>query len=147
MMATTFSGIVGAVIELLGQAPAVSPNIYRARDRAIPKQNETAVTVLWDGAMPTPGAIVNAPVDWQTRVVVECYARSTDTGGDEAVDPLLLAVYDRMASDTTLGNRVFDIGSPALEAEYGADGEKTGWVRMTYVVRHRTKNSTLEVTL
>lgn len=143
-MITSFSGIVGAVVELLRSAPAVSPNIYRARDRPIPKQNETAVNVQWDGAMPNAAGLKNTPVDWQTRVSIECYARSTEIGGDEAVDPLLLAVYARMASAPTLGGTVFDTGVPALEVECGADGEKTGWVRMTYIVRHRTKNSTVE---
>jgi hypothetical protein len=141
---TAFSGIVGQVVDLLRQEPAVSPNVYRSRGRVIPKQNETAVEVTWDGAMPKAGAILNAPIDWSTRITIECYARALDVGGDEAVDPVLMAVYNRMAANPTLFGCVFDIGSPALEAEFGADGERTGWVRMTYVVTHRTKNSTLE---
>lgn len=143
-MVTSFSAITAAVVALLQAQPAVSENVYRARERVIGKQQLTAVSVQWDGAIPAVGAIMGSPIDWQSKLIVECYARSTVTGGDEAVDPLLEAVYQRIAADTTLNNLVFDIGPPVLEAEYGADGEKTGWIRMTYLVAHRTKNFNLE---
>jgi hypothetical protein len=54
-----------------------------------------------------------------------------------------LGVYGRLAQDTTLGGLVDDIGEPMLEAEYSSEGKKTGWIRMTYVIQHRTENLTL----
>jgi hypothetical protein len=143
---TAFSSIVGSVMQLLADEPPVSGSIYRARAQVIPKTDVTAVTVQWDGAMPERRAIRGAPIDWSTRLTIDCYARSTVavTGIDEAVDVLLLAVYNRIAAHPTLAGHALDVGEPVLEAEYGADGEKTGWVRMTYIVKHRTKNSTLE---
>lgn len=142
-MPTSFAEITTALVELFSAAPAISPNIYRARDRAISKGALTALNIQWDGAMPTPGVIKGAPVDWDSRFTIECYARTTTETPDIAVDPLLLEVYSRVAADTTLGGRVDYVGEPLLEAEFSAEGERTGWVRMTYLIKHQTENSTL----
>ncbi len=61
-----------------------------------------------------------------------------------AVDPLLAGVAARIAADSTLGGLVADVWLAGLEAEYNAEGQKTGWIRMTYLVQHRTSNLTLE---
>jgi hypothetical protein len=103
------------------------------------------ISVQFDGARPQSGAINGTPVDWTSQFSIECFARAAASEeNDEAVDPLLKAVYERLAADTTLGGLVFDVGVPMIEAEYTAEGERTGWVRMTYPIEHRTENSTLE---
>lgn len=142
-MPTAFSSITEHLVELFKAAPAISPHIFRARDRAMSKSALTAISVQWDGALPTPGEIKGAPVRWASRFTVECYARTTTEFPDVAVDPLLLQVYDRIAADTTLGGLVAYVGEPVLESEFSAEGDRTGWVRMTYAVDHETENSTL----
>lgn len=142
-MVTTFSAITEAFVALFVAEPAISSNIYRARDRAVPKGAITALSVQWDGAVPKPGVIKGAPIGWDSRFTIECYARTTAGSPDEAVDPLLLQVYARIAADSTLGGLVDNVGEPLLEAEYSAEGDRTGWIRMTYVVEHETENSTL----
>jgi hypothetical protein len=143
---TAFSKIVGAVIDALQADPPVCPAVYRARREAIPDALEQAVSVQWDQASAQPAAIFGAPIDWATRLSVECYARTsvTDSSGDAAVDPLLQAVFERLAQDPTLGGLVQDLNVVGLEAENSAEGKKTGWVRITYLVQHQTSNSTLE---
>jgi hypothetical protein len=143
-MTTAFATITAGIVALLGAAPAVSPNIFRARDRQMAEEYATAINVQFDGGVPNPGAMKGAPVDWGSRFTVECYARTSTTSGDLAVDPLLEAVYEKIAADSTLGGLVMDIGSPLIEAEYGSEGQKTGWIRMTYPVLHRTANLTLD---
>ena len=140
---TAFADIAGAFIAALQQDPPVSDHIIRAGARAVPEQASTAVNVSFDGSQPSPGAIMGAPVDWNTRIFVELYARSSTTSGDLAVDPLLAAVYARLAADSTLGGAVDDIGTPAIEASFDAQGQKTGWVRLIYTVLHRTTAATL----
>lgn len=141
---TAFVDITAAFVAALSAAPAVSANIFRARDRAIAEDQANAINVQFDGATPYAGAMHGAPIDWISKITVECYARSATTSGDLAVDPLLSAAYARLALDTTLGGKVADIGVPQIEAEYDAQGQKTGWVRMTYPVSHRTSNLTLD---
>lgn len=143
MSVTAFYAITTALIAVLQTNPPVSPNIYRARDRQVPEQDDSAIVVQYEGGTPTLGAIRGAPVDWLSKFTVECFARSSSDTADLAVDPLLLGVYGRIAADTTLGGLVDDIGAPMIEAEYSTEGKKTGWVRMTYAISHRTQNLTL----
>jgi hypothetical protein len=144
IVSTAFSLIAAAFVAALQTAPAVSAKVYRQRERPITSDDVTAVNVQFDGAVPTPGAIAGAPVDWRTRIMVECYARSASASGDVAVDELLKQVYARLAADSTLGGMVANIGEPMIEADCDALGQKTGMVRLTYVVEHRTSNFSLE---
>lgn len=144
MSITAFASITGALVALLEADPPVSANIFRARDRELAEQFPDAVNIQFDGANPEEGAIYGAPVDWISQFTIECWARSTSQRPDLAVDPLMLEIYNRIAADTTLGDTVERIGMPTIRAEYTEDNKKTGWVRMTYPVEHRTANLTLE---
>lgn len=144
MTSTAFFKITSALVAAVSAEPPVSPNIYRGRDRYVPTSNATAVNVQFNGGMPNEGAISGAPVDWRSKFSIECFARSTTLSGDEAVDPLVAEVFSRIAADTTLGGLVDDIGYPLIEADYSADGERTGWVSMTYLIEHRTTDLSLE---
>lgn len=143
-MTSAFANITTAIIAELSASPAVSENIFRARDRQIAEQHIDVINVEFDGAEPNYGAMRGAPVDWRSQYTIECYARTATTSGDLAVDPLLLNCYARLMIDPTLGGIVMDIGAPAIKAEYDSQGQKTGWVRMTFPVLHRTNNFSLE---
>lgn len=142
-MSTQFSLIVGAIVNALQAAPAVCQKIYRARPDSIPEQFDEAVNVQWDQGIAGLGTIRGAPLDWTTKISVDCYARSLTDTGDVAVDPLLAAVFERLAQDTTLGGLIDDLQVAGVEAENTAEGKKTGWVRLTYIAQHRTDNGTL----
>ena len=143
-MTTAFSSIVAAVIATLNAAPAVCEVVYRARVAPVPETTQLAVNVQFEGSTPQHGAIRGAPIDWQSRISVECYAKAFDDNGDIAVDALLQAVYERIAADTTLAGLVDDIQPVALDAENSAEGMKTGWVKLSYIAIHRTTNASLE---
>ena len=137
---TAFAAIVSAVIASLEAAPAMCDKIYRARPEEVPEQVDRAVNVQWDTAVPSRGAINEAPIDWTTRMSVECFAKGVGDSGDLLVDPLLAAAYGRIAELVIDG---VDFELIGLEAENSANGKKTGWVRMTYNVQHRTNNLSL----
>lgn len=143
-MTTAFFKITGAVFDALSAEPAVCATIWRARPNVVPDQVDQAVNTQWERALPQPRTIAGAPIDWATTVTVEIYARSVIDSGDISVDPLLEAVYDRLAQDPTLGGLVANLGIAGIEAENTAEGKKTGWVRLTYIAEHCTENSTLE---
>jgi hypothetical protein len=142
-MSTQFSRIVGAIVDVLQADPAVCPKVYRARPDSIPDQFDQAVNVQWEQGIAGLGTIRGAPLDWATKVSVDCYARSPTDTGDVAVDPLLSAVFERLAQDTTLGGLIDDLQVAGIEAENSTEGKKTGWVRLTYIAQHRTDNGTL----
>lgn len=142
-MSTAFSKVVSAVIAKLADSPAVCKSINRARAHVVPEQEDEAISVQWEQALPQSGTIAYAPIDWSTRITVDCYARSgvVGTTGDVVVDPLLERVYERLAADPTLGGMVDDLVVAGIEAENTAEGKKTGWVRLTYIAQHRTENA------
>lgn len=144
-MKTSFSKVVSAVIAALAAEPPVCKAIYRARQTAIPTQDEQAIVVQWEQTMPAAGTLQGAPIDWSTRLSVECYARSTDPNdnGDQAVDPLLASVYERLAEQATLGGIVFDLNVAGIQVETAVDGGRTGWVRIVYDASHRTYGNNL----
>jgi len=142
-MSTQFSQIVGAIVSALQANPPVCPKVYRSRPDSIPAQVEQAVSVQWEQGLADRIVINGGPVNWTTKVSVECFARSTTETGDVAVDPLLDAVFARLAEDTTLGGLVGDLFVAGIEAENTAEGKKTGWVCLTYIVQHETRNGTL----
>lgn len=143
-MSTIFSTIVQAFKTKLEQGPAVCANVYVARDRQVPDTVNEAIHIEFSSAVPRIGAIKGAPIDWITKVTVDCMARSKTLSGADAVDGLFKKVFERLASDTTLDNVVADIGYPVIESDYESNGQKTGLMRLTYQVEHRTTNSKLD---
>jgi len=142
-MSTSFSKIVAAVVAQLETQPAVCKSINRARTYAFPEQETEAVSVQFEQALPQRGTIAGAPIDWSTRITVECYARSIHESGDLAVDPLLERVVARLAVNPSLGGIVSDLELIGVEAENTAEGKKTGWVRLIYTADHRTYDGNL----
>lgn len=142
-MSTAFSKVVSAVMATLSAHPPVcnTKAIYRARAVDIPEQVGESISVQWEQTLPQAGTIRGAPIDWSTRLTVDCYARSRQETGDVAVDPLLERVYERLAADSTLGGVLDDLAIVGIEAENTVEGNKTGWVRLTYIAQHRTQNS------
>lgn len=136
-MTTPFAAITGAIITVLQQAPAISPNIFRARDRAIAEEYATAINVECNAGQVDYGQIMGAPEDWESKFTVECYARSSTLPGDLAVDPVFDQVKMRLAANSTLGGTVAWLRLVHFEATNDAAGQKTGWIGMTYLVTHR----------
>ena len=102
------------------------------------------VVRLLDAAL-EPFAIQGAPYNVDTQLAVECYARgSAGQAPDLAVDDLLAAVYARLAADPTLGGLVSDLQPVTLNYDFDADGEPTASATLTYTVRHRAGNQSLE---
>jgi hypothetical protein len=145
-MTTAFSTIVAAIVAALQATTPVSAVVDRARLRPLTEGMTDAVVVRIQGAANIERfAIRNAPVDWDTNIAIECYARHTSTtSGDAAVDALLSSVYARLAQDPTLGGLVMDLMPAELEYDLAAAAENLCCVTLTLKVMHRTNNLTLE---
>ncbi len=143
-MSTAFAAIVGAMTSALQQAPAVSPQVHRARIRPLPAEWSTAVVVRIQEAELDRLAIRGAPINVDTTVVVECYARNATLSPDLVADSLLQAVYARLAADPTLGGLVADCQLTGLAYDFDADADRTACVTLNYLVRHRTASLSLE---
>ncbi|MBY0243184.1 MAG: hypothetical protein K2X55_28150 [Burkholderiaceae bacterium] len=142
-MKTAFLGITEAIVAVLTAQLGNQVRITQADDRPIPDREVEAVNVQFNAGVPE-GALLGAPVDWNSRFTIDLYARTTTQTPDVAIDQLLFRVHSAIAADPSLGGAATDTGTPVIEAEYSSDGKKTGWVRMTYPVQHRTASFTLE---
>ena len=142
---TAFASIVGAMVAALSAAPAVSPQIHRARVRPVAADWSTLVAVRPLGAELQRFAVQGAPMNVDTRIAVECYARaSAGQSPDLAVDALLAGVYARLSADNTLGGLVSDLVPQSLDYDFDADGEATACATLTFTAVHRVQNATLE---
>ena len=141
---TVFVDITAAIMAVLNAAPAISDNVFRARDRAMAEEYSTAINVQVSDSTPFVVAINGAPIDWETTVTIECYAKSSTTSGDLAVDPILAAVFARVSANPSLNGTIGWIEPKGFKFEFDSQGHKTGWVGMTYSAHHRTSNMTLD---
>lgn len=144
-MTTAVAAVVSAMVATLQAAPAVSPQVHRARLRPMAADWATAVVVRPLSVAFEPFAIQHAPFNLDTQIAVECYARaSAGTSGDAAVDALMQAVYARLMSDTTLGGLVGALRPDRLDFDLDADGDNTACATFTFTVLHSAGNNTLE---
>ena len=140
---SAFATIVGALLANLLAAPAVSPNLYRARLRPLPDTASDAVVVRLIDAAPERNTLAGQPIDMTTQVAIECYAKSSTWSADLAVDTLMQSVYTRLMADPTLGGTVMDINLTGLQFGFDAEAEAFACATLTLDVRHRTSGLTL----
>lgn len=144
-MTTAVAAVVSAMVSTLQAAPAVSPQVHRARLRPMAADWASAVVVRPLSVAFEPFAIQHAPFNLDTQIAVECYARaSAGTTGDAAVDALMQAVYARLMSDTTLGGLVGYLRPDRLDFDLDADGDNTACATFTFTVLHSAGNNALE---
>lgn len=143
-MTTAFANVVSAMVAALSAGTPVSAQIHRARIRPTAQEWPDAVVVRLQESQLDRLAIMGAPVNADTTVVVECYARSTTLSPDLAVDAILQATYARLAADPTLGATVADCQFVSVNFDYDVDGDRLGCAQLTYIVKHRTQHLTLE---
>ena len=143
-MSTAFNNIVTAMVTALSASPAVSPHIFRARTKPMAAEWTSAIVVRVQSAEMDPLALFGAPINVDTTVVIECYARSTTLAPDQAVDQVLQSAYARLAADPTLGGLVGDCNLQSINYDFDQEQERMGAALLTCVVKHRIQSSTLE---
>lgn len=135
---TAFARAVKAAQTQLELA-AVSANIFRNRARVVPADMATAVVVRPGNAEAVSSVGMGADWQWQTLLVLECYARKTaQSDVDEAVDVLLLAATNAIVADRTLGGVVADLAPAGVHWDFDVDGEKTACATVTFIVQQFT---------
>ena len=136
---TAFAQVIAAMQSSLQQAPAVSPNVFRARSRVLPEQMTTAVVVRPAQAQREAGVGQGAPALWLTGVALECYARGTASAPvDVTLDALLSDAVARLMADPSLGGLVGFIDPQSVDWDFDVDGAQTACATVVFAVRHAT---------
>lgn len=139
--------ILNAILAAIGAAPALAGGaLFKNRLRKLPEGNDQAVVVHFGSSSPSRGAIRGAPVDWTTRVIVECYARedNLDVAGESNSLALHRDVYDRLMADPSLGGLAMDLIDPELDTDADPADTDLACVIAQYTVLHRTDSHTLQ---
>lgn len=140
--------LVGRVVAILQAAPAVAQLVTRRTSRPVDGDIATAVRVRLG---PSRGAAMamsgGAPIDWDLSFITECVARSSGAGQapDEAVGPVVVAVFARLLADTTLAAAGFQL-MPEFGVQPDQDelDERIGQASFIFSVRHRTAYNSIE---
>lgn len=141
---TVFASIAGAIKTVLDAAPAVSTVVERTRLHPLPETQLDAVVIRIDSSTPERFAILNGPINWDTTIAIECYARSATQTADVAVDALLAKVYARLAANPTLGGLVMDSFPESMNYNFDGQAEHFACVTLMLRISHRTSLQTLE---
>lgn len=134
-----------AVVDALAQAPAIAGGrIYRGRRLQMPAEHASAVYVglaRSSGMQPFAG---DASTDWSTVIVIDLCARaSAGVDGLTAVDSLLDAVYERLASVAPPQAAQAWLIEPQLEWEIDEAEQTLGAATLVMRASHRTASGSL----
>jgi len=146
-MTTRHLLMVQAVVQLLQAEPAIAGGrVYSARTRAIPVDVPSAVNVSLERSTSQLASVIGGRTTWSTLITVECYGKLEGVSADEAADPVLEAVFERLASDPSLGGLAMSV--EPLEGDtlsWDFDSLETNMACITakFVVRHQTTGRTL----
>jgi hypothetical protein len=147
-MATAFLSLKDAVKALLLQAPQiVGDRVTTNKDEPVVREHSTAINVVLVRTRGQRADVASGPVDWTTRLGIECYYRaaSGDEDPTDGVDPVLKAAHERLAGQgAALAIGVEDV-LPDPEIEWDVKQGDTPLASATFVVDivHRTTGSTL----
>jgi len=109
---TAHRAVRDAVVAVLEAAPSIADGGIRAnRRRPMAQQHAAQVFVFLEDSMPERGGILGAPIDWQTRIRVECVARGVPgvITAEDAADDIAREVFARLQRDITLGGLLMDL--------------------------------------
>lgn len=141
-MTSAATNIVTALVSALQASPPLVPNVYRARVRPI--SGATAINVIPQGSTIEPETIAGAGLMHSTTVSIEVYSLATTQAPDLEIDPLVVAAFNRVMQDTTLGGTVLNIEPQSVSPQFDTDEQKTTCVTMVFAIEHDTKNNSLE---
>ncbi len=139
---SVFTAATTAVMDALA---GVAPVVNRVRFRAVGTDVQSAIVVR-----PGRREVVElplasgAPVAWRMVVEIECYQRMTvDQSPDEAIDPLVTEVYERLLADPTLGGTAYGIEPAVIELEYETEVESGVKATFIFSILLSSQGSTL----
>lgn len=139
---SVFTTATTAVVDALaGTAPIVN----RVRYRAIAADVQRAIVVRPGrrDVVELPLA-TGMPVAWRMLAEIECYQRmSAGQSPDEAIDPLVTDVYERLMADPTLGGAAYGIEPGSIEPEYETEVESVVKATLTLSILLRSQGATL----
>lgn len=134
-MKTLLNIAATAVVASLRIGTPMCASIERLKQAPVSQSVPLAVVVRPLRADPLERNLQGMPIRWAIHVEVEAYARATGTtSADEVVDPLVMAIYQRLAADPTLGGAVIGTYPDTIALDFDVDGERTVCATLNFSV-------------
>ena len=146
-MPTAFNALSQALAARLLEAPQiVADRVDRSRTAPIPREWPSAIvvrTVSTAGQRNNVGS--SSPIDWQTEYAIEIYARATaDQIAEDVLDPLLAAVFDRLAGWVPPGLATFEVlPEPRIDWDVTDGQTPLVFASLRAQITHRTQAASL----
>ena len=138
--------VMGAFLGAFKAAPELAGGmIFPHKLRKLPEDAPEAIVVRFGASSPNRATVYSAPVDWETRIVVECHVRADDFDEQDgsASGALHGKVFERLMADPSLGGIAFDVLEPDLDYQNLEGDSELGCMVAQYIVRHRTSARSL----
>lgn len=138
--------IVDRILTALLANPALAGGSVLEEDQPPMAEAQTQqIVVRFLGSSPDRGEIKGAPVDWRTRVGIECSARRDErTASGRASRALHELAHGRLMADATLAGAALDILPPEISVDQAREDTEIGTCIGVYEIWHRTQENTLE---
>lgn len=116
MSQSAHMGIRAAIVARLLESPALADGrVVANRRRPMAQAVDAQVFVYLEDAVATRGEIRGAPINWRTRIRVECVARDVaGVNADDAADALQTRVAARLLVAPGLGGLALDTELQAM---------------------------------
>jgi len=103
-----------AIIAACLASPALADGrVVGNRRRPMAQEEAAKVFVYLEDSVASRELI--GPIDWKTRIRIECLARATSAASaDDAADALAASVYARVMADPSLGGKAIDTEAQAM---------------------------------
>ena len=135
MTTSLLNAAATAIVASLSSATPVCASITRVKLSPVSQATPLALVVRPLRADPLERNLSGVPISWAVHVECEAYARASGaTSPDQAVDPLVLAVYQRLTLDPTLGGACVGLKPEAVTYDFDADGDKTVCATLNFIV-------------
>lgn len=140
--------IVAATVARLLQAPALAGGFVEEelQPGAVPEEVSQAISVRLSRSVAQDTRYAGHPIDWQSELVIECYARgdAANPSTGRASRALHAAAYARLMAEPSLGGQVSYLVPVAIDVDTEAATGPHGVCIGTYTAVHRTAAATLE---
>ena len=146
-MATLQEQIVAYAAALLTGIDGVGNRIYRSRQEAYSRDESPAISIEPGPATTAAEPVVTCKIDWTLQLLIAVFARGTvppsgtpllGLSADQAADPVVQAVHNRMMTDRSLGGLAMDCWLLSRDPQIVSAEDPSIVTVLTYQVRYRT---------
>lgn len=131
--------ILARIASNLASTTGVSGRVYRSRVEPLARGESPAIVV--EPVSDTASQDTLGTLQWTMTVRVSVIVRSTVP--DQAADPIVMDIHNKLLADATLGGYVTDIVPGTTSWEMLEADQPAGVVSLEYTVTYRTALNTL----